>query len=289
MSGWNRLIRFEANDGKIYRGDAIVSDSDYDIGKQFAEGKTIKARVVIGSNIFTDAKVTDEVLEVKKLLGPLTAEDVPVVKCIGMNYKEHLMGIIEPPPYPQLFYKPRTSVADQNEDIPIPLFAQNTCDYEGELCVVIGKTGKNINEEDALSYVAGYVSGNDLSARDWQYFPEYAGKVPQLGFSKSFDRYAPLGPAIVSSKIIKDPHALQLQTRINGDLRQNCGTDDLLFNISRIIAFISQETTLEQGTVIMTGTPNGCGGIDGKYLKDGDLVEVTIDQIGTLSHKIKFL
>ena len=87
MSGWNRLIRFEANDGKIYRGDAIVSDSDYDIGKQFAEGKTIKARVVIGSNIFTDAKVTDEVLEVKKLLGPLTAEDVPVVKCIGMNYK----------------------------------------------------------------------------------------------------------------------------------------------------------------------------------------------------------
>ena len=88
MSNWNRLIRFVANDGKIYRGEPIVSDSNYDVGKLFAAGETIKAKVVVGENIFTDAKVTDEVLEVKKLLGPLTADDVPIIKCVGLNSHE---------------------------------------------------------------------------------------------------------------------------------------------------------------------------------------------------------
>lgn len=290
MTTWNRLIRFVANDGKIYRGDAIVSEFDYDVGKLYAEGKTIKARVVTGDNLFTNAKVTDKVLEVKELLGPLTSEEVPVIKCVGMNYMKHLdEAKMAPPPYPQIFYKPRNCVADHNERIQIPKIAQeNQCDYEGEFCVVIGKTGKDIEEEDALSYVAGYLVGNDLSAHNWQYHPDYAGSTPQLGFSKGFDRYAPLGPVLVSSKIINNPHVLQLQTRINGELRQNANTDNLLFKIQKIISFMSHGTTLEQGTVIMTGTPSGCGGIDGRYLKDGDHVDISIEQIGTLSHSIDF-
>lgn len=293
MTAWNRLIRFVAKDGKIYRGEPIVSNSDYDVGKQFAEGKVIKAKVVTGDNIFTNAKVTDEVLEVEKLLGPLTPQDVPIIKCVGLNYMKHIQeGGRTPPPYPSIFYKPKFSVADHNEPIPIPKIAQqNQCDYEGELCVVIGKTGKDIKEEDALSYVAGYVSGNDVSARTWQRDPAYAGGVPQWGFSKGFDKYAPLGPALVSTNVIKNPGVLQLTTTVNGEIRQNTNTDDLLFNVPKIIAFISQSTTLEAGTVIMTGTPSGVamGMKTPKYLNHGDVVEVAIDQIGTLSNKMDFV
>ncbi|EGW35560.1 uncharacterized protein SPAPADRAFT_146930 [Spathaspora passalidarum NRRL Y-27907] len=290
---WKRLIRFVAKDGKIYRGEPIVTDAEYDVGRQVLEGKTVKAKVIKGDNIFEDAAVTDEVLEVKTLLGPLTEDQVPIIKCVGLNYMKHIQeGGRTPPPYPSIFYKPRFSVADFGEPIPIPRIAQeDQCDYEGELCVVIGKTGKNIKEEDALKYVAGYVSGNDVSARTWQRNPAYAGGVPQWGFSKSFDKYAPLGPQLVSTQIIPDPAALQLTTRVNGEVRQNTGTDDLLFNVPKIIAFISQETTLEQGTVIMTGTPSGVamGMKEPKYLKNGDEVEVEISQIGTLSNKMDFI
>ncbi|KAG5418669.1 hypothetical protein I9W82_004197 [Candida metapsilosis] len=289
---WKRLIRFVANDSKIYRGEPIVTDAEYDVGKQFLQGKTIKAKVVKG-DIFKDAVVTDEVLEVEQLLGPLTQEDVPIIKCVGLNYMKHIQeGGRTPPPYPSIFYKPRSSVADFGEPIPIPKIAQeNQCDYEGELCVVIGKTGKDIKEEEALSYVAGYVSGNDVSARTWQRDSKHAGGVPQWCFSKSFDKYTPLGPQLVSTKVIPDPAALELTTRVNGEVRQHTGTDDLLFNVAKIISFISQSTTLEQGTVIMTGTPSGVamGMKEPKYLKHNDEVEVEISQIGTLSNKMDFV
>ncbi|KAG5419626.1 hypothetical protein I9W82_001506 [Candida metapsilosis] len=261
---WKRLIRFVANDGKIYRGEPIVTDAEYDVGKQLLQGKTIKAKVVKG-DIFKDAVVTDEVLEVKQLLGPLNQDDVPIIKCVGLNYMKHIQeGGRTPPPYPSIFYKPRFSVADFGEPIPIPRIAQeNQCDYEGELCVVIGKTGKDIKEAEALSYVAGYVSGNDVSARTWQRDPKYAG----------------------------DPAALELTTRVNGEVRQHTGTDDLLFNVAKIISFISQSTTLEQGTVIMTGTPIGVamGMKEPKFLQHNDEVEVEISQIGTLSNKMDFV
>lgn len=288
MLNWSRLIRFIAEDGKIYRGEPIIaSESDFDVGVQFNEGKLIKARVIVG-DIFNNAKVTDKILEVKQLLGPLTAEDVPILKCIGLNYLDHLKGRAPPPPKPTIFYKSRTCIADQNEDIIIPKIAQDKCDYEGELCIVIGKTGKDIKEEDALNYVGGYIVGDDVSDRKWQHDPEYAGYIPQWKFSKSFDRYAPLGPALVSPKVIEDPTVLELRTKVNGELRQKANTGSLLFNIPHIISFLSQGQTLEQGTVIMTGTPDGCGALFQSYLKDGDVVEIYIDKIGTLSHNIKF-
>lgn len=292
-TAWKRLIRFVAHDDKIYRGEPLVSDAEYDVGKLALQGKTIKAKVIEGGNIFGDAVVTEKVLEVKKLLGPLTEEEVPIIKCVGLNYMKHIQeGGRTPPPYPSIFYKLRFAVADFGEPIPIPKIAQeNQCDYEGELCVVIGKTGKDIKEEDALSYVAGYVSGNDVSARTWQRDPKHAGGVPQWCFSKSFDKYAPLGPQLVSSQVISDPATLHLTTRVNGEVRQDTDTDDLLFNVPKIIAFISQSTTLEQGTVIMTGTPSGVamGMKVPKYLKNGDEVEVEITQIGTLSNKMDFV
>lgn len=293
MPSWKRLIRFVAEDGKVYRGEPIVSEAEYDIGKQFREGKQIKANVITGDNIFEDAKVTDETLEVKELLGPLLVNDVPIIKCVGLNYMKHIQeGGRTPPPYPSIFYKPRFCIADWGEEIPIPKIAQeNQCDYEGELCVVIGKTGKNISEKDALDYIAGYVVGNDVSARTWQKNPAYAGGVPQWNFSKSFDKYCPLGPAVVSKEIISDSGTLHLQTKVNGEVRQDTNTNDLLFNVPKIISFISQSTTLEQGTVIMTGTPSGVamGMNPPKYLSHGDEVLVCISKIGTLSNKMDFI
>ena len=126
-------------------------------------------------------------------------------------------------------------------------------DYEGELCVVIGKDAKNLGpSEDPLDYVLGYTVGNDVSARYWQW-PKMSGS--QHGYAKSFDNFAPIGPVIASSKVIAKPEGLRLKTWVNGVLRQECGTDDLIFGVVALIRHLSQGMTLRKGTVIMTGTP----------------------------------
>lgn len=153
----------------------------------------------------------------------------------------------------------------------------------------MAKTGKDIDKEDALEYVAGYVVSNDVSARTWQRDPDYAGGVPQWCFSKGFDKYAPLGPMIVSPKLVGDASNLRLQTWVNEELRQDSSTSDLLFGVKEIISFVSQGTTLEQGTVIMTGTPAGVGmGMkpEPRYLKNGDVVKVSIEHLSSVRNKM---
>lgn len=197
----------------------------------------------------------------------------------------------KPPPYPSIFIKPSASVAGYSEDILIPKLAQDDqVDYEGELTIVIGKTGKDISKEQALDYVAGFVAANDVSARKWQRDPAYAGSVPQWCFSKGFDKFAPLGPMLVSPKIVGNAGNLRLQTFVNGDLRQDTNTNDLLFNTEAIVSFISQGTTLEAGTVIMTGTPAGVamGMKIPLWLQDGDVVEVKIEGLGSVKNKMTF-
>lgn len=164
------------------------------------------------------------------------------------------------------------------------------CDYEGELSIVIGKTGRNIKKSEALDYIAGYVTSNDVSARKWQREPAYAGGVPQFCFSKGFDKYAPLGPILVSPQIVGDAGHLQLQTFVNGEMRQDTNTDDLIFGVTDIIEFISQGTTLEKGTVIMTGTPSGVGlGMNPPvWLQNGDVVEVIVQELGSVKNTIVF-
>lgn len=134
------------------------------------------------------------------------------------------------------------------------------------------------------------MTSNDVSARKWQREKAYAGGVPQFCFSKGFDKYAPLGPAIVSQKTVGDAGQLRLQTRVNGEVRQDTNTNDLIFGIPEIISFISQGTTLQKGSLIMTGTPSGVGmGMNPpQYLKDGDVMEVEIEKLGTLVNTIKF-
>lgn len=173
----------------------------------------------------------------------------------------------------------------------VPKIAQKTCDYEGELTVLIGRDAKNVSPSNALSYVAAYTVGNDVSCRDWQIEKEKAGVMPQWCFSKSFDNYAPLGPALVSSNLLGDAGGLRLQTFVNGELRQDTNTSDLLFGVRQLVSFLSTGTTLEAGSLIMTGTPGGIAGAmkpHPKWLKNGDEVVVVVDRIGSVRNVIQF-
>lgn len=195
------------------------------------------------------------------------------------------------PTCPTVFTKPNLALANHNEAIPIPRIAQSQCDYEGELTIVIGRDAKNVSEEDALDYVAAYTVGNDVSARDWQRETGKAGSVPQWSFSKSFDKYAPLGPCMVSSQLLGAADDLTLKTSVNGEVRQSGNTGDLCFGVRALVAWCSQGQTLQRGSLIMTGTPGGVGLFmkPQGFLKDGDLVEVEISGIGKLKNNMKFL
>jgi 2-keto-4-pentenoate hydratase/2-oxohepta-3-ene-1,7-dioic acid hydratase in catechol pathway len=156
------------------------------------------------------------------------------------------------PKNPTLFIKPSPSIAEHEEAIPIPKTAQAMLDYEGELCIVIGKEGKNISEENALEYIAGYTVGNDVSARDWQTNPEMAGSRPQWCYGKSFDKFAPLGPALVSPKILKDCASSSLTTKVNGETRQSGQISDLVFGVAKLVAFCSNGQTVSQGQCVFS-------------------------------------
>jgi 2-keto-4-pentenoate hydratase/2-oxohepta-3-ene-1,7-dioic acid hydratase in catechol pathway len=195
------------------------------------------------------------------------------------------------PTCPTVFTKPSPTVADHLEDIPIPKIAQTQCDYEGELTILIGADAKDVSEEDALDYVAAYTVGNDVSARDWQREAGKAGPVPQWSFSKSFDKYAPLGPCLVARSVLGAADSLPLSTLVNGEVRQEGNTADLCFGVRPLVAFCSQGQTLQKGSLIMTGTPGGVGLFmePQGFLKHGDVVDVEIGGIGRLSNKMVFL
>ena len=157
-------------------------------------------------------------------------------------------------------------------------------DYECELAVVVGKECKNATLENALDYVLGYTCGNDVSARDWQ--RKKGGG--QYCKGKGFDTFAPLGPRLITSDELEDPNALSIQTRVNGKTVQDWNTNDMIFNVREIIAFLSGSAALLPGTVILTGTPHGVGMARNPplWLKPGDTVEVEIEKIGTLVNQL---
>jgi len=291
---WTRLIRFTTADGRVLRGEPILPSEDFDLGK-VTEADQLKVKVIVGDDPFdTTGKtiVSDEVATVKKLLGPLAKEEVPILRCVGLNYAKHIKEAgRQPPPFPFIFFKPNTTVTDHDAAVTIPKIAQDDqADYEGELCMVIGRNAKDVSKEDALDYVAAYTAGNDVSSRKLQRDPNLAGRVPQWGFSKGFDTFAPLGPCLVSSELIGDPANLHLKTIIDGETRQDESVSDLLFDCAYLISYLSQGTTLQKGSVIMTGTPGGVGaGFNPpKYLMPGTTMEVEISKIGTLRNTVEF-
>ncbi|EHY53964.1 hypothetical protein HRR83_004610 [Exophiala dermatitidis] len=291
---WTRLIRFVATDGRVLRGEPILPSADFDLGK-VTEADGLKAKVIVGDDPFDTTGITvvsDEVATVKKLLGPLAREDVPILRCVGLNYAKHIKEAGRtPPPFPFIFFKPSTTVQDHDAPVVIPKIAQDDqADYEGELCMVIGRDAKDVSREDALDYVAAYTAGNDISSRKLQRDPNLAGRVPQWGFSKGFDAFAPMGPCLVAAELLGDPAQLHLKTIVDGEIRQDESVSDLLFDCAYLVSYLSQGTTLQKGSVIMTGTPGGVGsGLDPpKYLVPGTKMEVSISKIGTLRNTVEF-
>ncbi|KAL3483109.1 hypothetical protein BJX62DRAFT_245214 [Aspergillus germanicus] len=290
---WKRLIRFQSTDGRILRGEPLVG-ADVDIGFITAADK-VQARIFVGDDIYDTTgrtRLTDEVVDVKTVLSPLAQADVPILRCVGLNYAKHIREAgRKPPPFPFIFFKPNTTIHDHGAPVVIPKIAQDDqADYEGELCMILGKDAKDVPVSEALSYVAAYTVGNDISSRKLQRDPAFAGVVPQWGFSKGFDTYAPLGPCLVAASEIPDPKQLHLRTTVDGEVRQDESVEDLLFDCAYLVSYLSQGTTLQKGSVIMTGTPGGVGaGLQPpKYLVPGTQMDVWISGIGTLRNGVVF-
>jgi 2-keto-4-pentenoate hydratase/2-oxohepta-3-ene-1,7-dioic acid hydratase in catechol pathway len=205
--------------------------------------------------------------------------------CLAFNYSDQGSWIRfgkTPPKEPVIYLKPRTSLIGPFDDIICPSFVKDL-DYEGELALVIGKKCKKANIREALDYVAGYFVFNDISARDVQFIDK------QYSRAKGFDTFGPCGPWLTTSDEITDPNDLRLFTKVNGDLRQNSSTENMVLKVKEIISDLSKVMTLEPGDIISTGTPSGTGlslSSNLKYLKDGDIVEVEIEKLGKIKNRV---
>jgi len=202
--------------------------------------------------------------------------------CVGLNYVDHAEeGGREIPEYPTIFSKYHNTVIGPGDPIVIPRVSSKI-DFEVELAVVIGKKARYVEEEGALDYVAGYTALNDVTARDFQRLPS------QWTVGKSFDTFAPMGPAIVTRDEITDPGSLDISLQLNGQTMQSSNTSKLIFSIPHLIRFLTQAMTLEPGDIISTGTPAGVGVFRDQqiFLKPGDEVKLLIESIGELTNPV---
>jgi 2-keto-4-pentenoate hydratase/2-oxohepta-3-ene-1,7-dioic acid hydratase in catechol pathway len=217
-----------------------------------------------------------------KLLAPIL--DPLKIICLGLNYRDHAIESgAAIPKEPILFSKYATALIGHEEAIVLPPVSREV-DYEAELVIVVGKRGRNIQSAVAMSHVAGYTIGHDVSARDWQLKKE--GKQWMVG--KTFDTFAPTGPVIVTSDELTDPHNLPIRLRLNGQTMQDSNTGQMIFDVPRVLAYLSQVFTLEPGDLIFTGTPPGVGFASKPpvFLKAGDVVELEIEGIGVLRNPV---
>lgn len=203
--------------------------------------------------------------------------------CVGLNYRKHADETNSPyPDTPILFNKFNNTLTGHLQDIAVPKVTEKM-DYEVELGIVIGKTAKYVSEQDALDYVFGYTTVNDLSARDLQM------RTAQWLLGKSCDDFSPVGPYVVTSEEVGDPQNLQVRTTMNGEERQNSNTNDMIFSCAEIVSYISQHMTLSPGDLILTGTPFGVilGYPADKqvWIKPGDEVTVEVEKIGALTNR----
>jgi acylpyruvate hydrolase len=214
------------------------------------------------------------------LHAPIT--DPQKIICLGLNYRDHAEETgQEIPSAPMWFAKFANSLTGSGADIVLPAAHAEYVDYEAELALVIGRHAKNVSAEDALSHIAGAMPFNDVSARDLQ----MQNSLWTSG--KAIDTFAPCGPALVTLDEIDDLQALGLRTRVNGELLQQGTTANLIFGPAEVVAWLSRTMTLLPGDIIATGTPAGVGVAQGRFLKDGDTVEVEIEGLGTLVNPVR--
>ncbi|GAB6930652.1 fumarylacetoacetate hydrolase family protein [Paenibacillus sp. JCM 10914] len=225
------------------------------------------------------------VLDSKDIVyGPSVTRPGKII-CIGLNYRRHAEETNAPiPKYPILFNKFSNTVTGHGHDIALPNRVTQEVDYEAELVIVIGKKAKYVGKGEALDYVFGYTNVNDLSARDLQM------RTPQWLLGKSCDHFSPLGPYLVTSDEVGNPNQLAIQSTVNGEIRQQSNTSDMIFSCEEIVSYISQHMTLDPGDIILTGTPEGVvlGYPEDRrvYLKHGDVVTIEIEKLGQLTNRM---
>lgn len=242
-------------------------------------------------------ELTRGVRECREVAAPRQADDwlTPLqypakVICTGANYFDHVTkdgghtSFSKADNIPVFFLKPpTTTLVGQGRSVRFPAQTQQL-DYEIELAFVIGEGGRSIPAEHAHRHIAGYTIAIDLSARDWQRHPKHLVKFDLFG-GKAFDDSCPLGPGIVPARYV-DAGALQLRLRVNGELRQNANTSDMIWPVPELVARISEHVTLEPGDVVLTGTPSGVGLATGTWLRAGDLIECEITGLGSMRVEI---
>jgi 2-keto-4-pentenoate hydratase/2-oxohepta-3-ene-1,7-dioic acid hydratase in catechol pathway len=198
---------------------------------------------------------------------------------VGLNYRNHAEEAgMQIPEVPMIFTKHTTCLVGATSDIEM---RSNYVDYEAELIVVIGRQGKNISKSEAWSHIAGVCIGQDISDRPAQ----FAASPAQFNLGKSFDTFGPMGPYLVSPDLVNAEQGLSIECRVNDEIRQSDNTNDLIFDVPDIIAYLSEILTLNVGDVIFTGTPGGVGVMEGKFLKDGDILTTSIEGLGTMTNK----
>ncbi len=211
-----------------------------------------------------------------RLLAPVA--DPEKIICLGLNYSDHAEESNQPiPPAPMWFAKFPNSLIGDGDEVVLPAAHPDYVDYEAELAVVIGATAHTVTEADALAYVAGAMSFNDVSARDLQL------QNPLWAAGKAIDTFAPCGPALVTLDEIDDIQRLRLSTRIDGEIVQEGTTSDQIFSVAEVIAWLSRTITLRPGDVIATGTPAGVGAPKGLFLRPGDSVTVEVEGLGAIT------
>jgi 2-keto-4-pentenoate hydratase/2-oxohepta-3-ene-1,7-dioic acid hydratase in catechol pathway len=221
-----------------------------------------------------------------KILPPIN--DTYKIICLAFNYTDQGSWVRfgrKPPTEPVIYLKPRTCLIGPTDDILCPKFVKQL-DYEGELALTIGRKCKNVSTNESSEYIAGYFVLNDVSARDIQFIDK------QYTRAKGFDTFGPCGPWLTTSEEIIDPCNLRITTRVNGDIRQDSSTANLVLKVNEIISKLSKVMTLEPGDIISTGTPSGTAlslSSDLKYLRHNDIVEVEIEKIGKIRNRVQFV
>ncbi|AEV85060.1 5-carboxymethyl-2-hydroxymuconate isomerase [Actinoplanes sp. SE50] len=232
-----------------------------------------------------DADLTDPVLGSPPVTGSLRAPLRPgKIVAIGLNYLDHIRETgLDKPVEPLIFTKFVSSVVGPTDDIVVDPALTERVDWEVELAAVIGRRARNVDVTQALSHVAGYLVANDISARDLQF------RDGQWVRGKSLDTFCPLGPVFVTADEIPDPQRLSLRTIVNGEIVQDSSTEEMIFSVAELVAFCSRSFTLDPGDVILTGTPWGCGEFMNpkRSLREGDVVEVSVDGIGRLRNTVR--
>lgn len=202
---------------------------------------------------------------------------------IGMNYQSHVdeaEAAGKTAPKTQIWFnKQVTCINGPFSDVDVPKAGPDMVDYEAEMGVVIGKRCRHVSREEARSMIAGYVVCNDVTARDWQF------RSPTFTLGKSFDTHGPIGPWITTDDEIADPHALTIVLELNGEQRQHASTSEMIYDIYDQIAYLSQVMTLEPGDLVATGTPAGVGIAGNRFMKDGDVVRVSVDGLGAIENR----